>query len=59
MDTFRNNPETTIILGGDFYAGVIDWEAGLMKGLDDSTNIHLKEKLIEVITEAGFQYCSS
>ena len=29
MDTFRNNPKTTLILGGDFNAGDIDWETGL------------------------------
>ena len=29
-NTFRNNPKTTLILGGDFNAGVIDWETGLV-----------------------------
>ena len=52
-DTFRNNPKTTFILGGDFNAGGIDWETGLVP--DDSPNILLKEKLIEVISEAGLQ----
>ena len=35
-DTFRNNPKTTLILGGDFNAGGIDWETGLVP--DDSPN---------------------
>ena len=48
-----NNPKTTLILGGDFNAGGIDWETGLVP--DDSPNRHLKEKLIEVISEAGLQ----
>ena len=48
-DTFRNNP----ILGGDFNAEGIDWETGLVP--DDSPNRLLKEKLIEVISEAGLQ----
>ena len=52
-DTFRNYPKTTLILGGDFNAGVIDWETGLVP--DDSPNRLLKEKLIEVISEAGLQ----
>ena len=26
LDTFRNNPKTTVILGGDFNAGGIDWK---------------------------------
>ena len=45
-DTFRNNPKTTLILGGDFNAGGIDWETGLVP--DDSPNKLPKEKLIEV-----------
>ena len=53
MDTFRNNPKNTLILGGDFNAGGIDWETGLVP--DDSPNRLLKEKLIEVISEAGLQ----
>ena len=52
-DTFRNNPKTTLILGGDFNAGGIHWETGLVP--DDSPNRLLKEKLIEVISEAGLQ----
>ena len=52
-DTFRNNPKTTLILGCDFNAGLIDWETGLVH--DDSPNRLLKEKLIEVISEAGLQ----
>ena len=52
-DTFRNNPITTLIWGGDFNAGGIDWETGVVPG--DSPNILVKEKLIEVISEAGLQ----
>ena len=52
-DTFRNNPITTLILGGDFNAGGIDWETGVVPS--DSPNILLKEKLIEFISEAGLQ----
>ena len=52
-DTFRNNPKATLILGGDFNAGGIDWETGLVP--DDSPNRLLKEKLNEVISEAGHQ----
>ena len=52
-DTFKNNPKTTLILGGDFNAGGIDWETGLVP--DDSPNRLLKEKLIEVISEGGLQ----
>ena len=53
MDTFRNNPKTTLILGGDFNAVGIDWKTGLVH--DDSPNRLLKEKLIGVISEAGLQ----
>ena len=53
MDTFRNNPKTTLILGGDFNAGGIDWETGPVP--NDSPNRLRKEKLIEVISEAGLQ----
>ena len=52
-DTFRNNPKTTRILGGDFNARGIGWETGLVP--DDSPNILLKEKLIEFISEARLQ----
>ena len=48
-DTFRNIPKTTLILGGDFNTGGIDWETGLVP--DDSPNRLLMEKLIEVISE--------
>ena len=43
-DTFRNTPKTTLILVGDFNAGGIDWETGLVH--DESPNRLLKEKLI-------------
>ena len=52
-DTFRNNPKTTLNVGGDFSAGGIDWETGLLP--DDSPNRLLKEKLIKVISEVGLQ----
>ena len=35
-DTVRNNPKTTLILGGEFNARNIDWETGLVP--DDSPN---------------------
>ena len=49
----QQQPKTTLILGRDFNAGGIDWETGLVP--DDSPNRLLKEKLIEVISEAGLQ----
>ena len=52
-DTFRNNPKTALILGCDFNAGDVEWETGLVP--DDSPSRLLKEKLIEVISEAGLQ----
>ena len=52
-DTCRNNPKITIILGGNFNTKGIDWETGLVP--DDSPNILLKEKLIEVISDARRQ----
>ena len=52
-DTFRNNHKTTLILGGDFNAGCIDWEIGLVP--DDSHNKLLKGKFTEVIFKAGLQ----
>ena len=52
-DTFRNNPKTTIILGGDFNAGGIDWETGLVP--DDSPNKLLNEKHSEIDSSAGLQ----
>ena len=36
-DSFRNNPKTTLNLGGDFNAGGIDWETGLCSVLAGST----------------------
>ena len=50
-DTFRNNPITILILRCDFNAVGIDWKNGLVP--DDSPNRLLKEKLIEVISEAN------
>ena len=52
-DTFRNIPKTTLILGGDFNAGGIDLETGIVP--DDSPNILLHGKLVEVISEAGLR----
>ena len=40
-----------VYFGGDFNAGDIDWETKLMP--DDSPNMLLKEKLIEVISKTG------
>ena len=53
MDTYRTNPKTTLILGGDFNARGIDWETELVP--DDYPNRLLKEKRIEVISEAGLR----
>ena len=50
-DTFRNN--TTFIWGDHFNAWNIDWETGGLVS-DDPPN-RLKEKLIEVISEARLQ----
>ena len=44
-------------MGGDFNAGGIDWETGLVH--DDSPNILQKEKLIEVISVSGLQQVQS
>ena len=49
----RNNPKTTLILGGDCNAGRINWETGIVP--NDSPNRLLKQKLIEVISEPGHQ----
>ena len=46
-DTVRNNPKTTLILCGDFYAEKLD------ECLLTPPNRFLKEKFIEVIYEAG------
>ena len=47
-DIFRNKPKTTPILDGDFNAGGIDLETGLVP--DDSNNRLRKKKLIYVIS---------
>ena len=56
MVTLRNSPKTTLILGGDFNSGGIDWETGLVpNSANDSPNSLLTEKLIVGISEAGLQ----
>ena len=45
-DTFRNNPKTTLILGGDYNAWGIDWETGLVP--DESPDRLLKENSLRL-----------
>ena len=49
-EKFRNNPKTTLILGGDFNAGGINWDLCTVD--HDATNRPLKEKLISILDEA-------
>ena len=43
-EKFRNNPQCTIILGGDFNAGDIDWESHTV--CEHSLNRQIKEKIL-------------
>ena len=52
-EKFRNNPKTTLILGGDFNAGGINWDNCTVD--HDATNRPLKEKLISILDEAGLK----
>ena len=52
-EKFRNNPKTTLILGGDFNAGGINWDLCTVD--HDATNRPLKEKLISILDEAGLK----
>ena len=54
-EMFKNNPKTTLILGGDFKfnAGGINWDLCTVD--HDATNRPLKEKLISILDEAGLK----
>ena len=52
-EKFRNNPKTTLILGGDFNAGGINWDICTVD--HDATNRPLKEKLISILDEVGLK----
>ena len=52
-EKIRNNPKTTLILGGDFNAGGINWDNCTVD--HDATNRPLKEKLISILDEAGLK----
>ena len=52
-EKIRNNPKTTLILGGDFNAGGINWDLCTVD--HDATNRPLKEKLISILDEAGLK----
>ena len=55
-EKFRNNPKTTLILGGDFNAGGINWDLCTVD--HDATNRPLKENLISILDEAGLTLCT-
>ena len=50
-EKFRNNPQCTIILGGDFNAGDIDWESHTV--CEHSLNRQINEKVLSVISFSG------
>ena len=50
-EKFRNNPQCTIILGGDFNAGDIDWESHTV--CEHSLNRQINEKILSVISSSG------
>ena len=50
-EKFKNNPKTTLILGGDFNAGGINWDLCTVD--HDTSNRTLKEKLLSILSEAG------
>ena len=54
-EKFKNNPKTTLILGGDFKAGGINRDLSTVDL--DVTNRPLKEKLISILDEAGLNRC--
>ena len=53
LEKFKNNPKTTLILGGDFNAGGINWDHCTVD--HDATNRPLKEKLISILDAAGLK----
>ena len=50
-EKFRNNPQCTIILGGDFNAGDIDWESHTV--CEHSLNRQINKKILSVISSSG------
>ena len=50
-EKFRNNPQCTIILGGDFNAGDIDWESHTV--CEHSLNRQINEKILSVISSSS------
>ena len=50
-EKFRNNSQCTIILGGDFNAGDIDWESHTV--CEHSLNRQINEKILSVISSSG------
>ena len=53
LEKFKNNPKTTLILGGDFNAGGINWNLCTVD--HDTSNRTLKEKLLSILSEAGLK----
>ena len=49
-EKYRNNPQCTIILGGDFNAGDIDWESHTV--CEHSLNRQINEKILSVISSS-------
>ena len=52
-EKFKNNLKTTLILGGDFNAGGINWDLCTVD--HDTSNRTLKEKVLSVLSEAGLK----
>ena len=52
-EKFKNNPKTTLILGGDFNTGGINWDLCTVD--HDTSNRTLKEKLLSILSEAGLK----
>ena len=52
-EKFKNNPKTTLILGGDFKAGGINWDLCTVNHA--TANRTLKEKLLSILSEAGLK----
>ena len=52
-EKFKNSPKTTLILGGDFNAGGINWDLCTVD--HDTSNRTLKEKLLSILSEAGLK----
>ena len=50
-EKFRNNPQCTIILGGGFNAGDIDWESHTV--CEHSLNRQINEKILSAISSSG------